>query len=493
MPTAYQSNLLLRDQASFNNWIKHNVYAAIKKKIQMIGLENTRMGRSQRLSESSTKIFQRIYDNLTNLIGKYHVRNIFRSKDGQFFSKELNYRQHFIESLKQQDLQIRNIPETRETEDQFKHFIREYILTKLDELISSTNDTSKGIEIAGSMLSDVKYLVPIGQGGFGRLYRYNKINNETDTETGLAIKVSDVPIVDSSYAYFRNKSIKTTLQRYWREIRMNIQLKEEYTAIQKNSVSSDDETKAKLLWLFWRTQISSQEYSVNLLKAEKKLYIIQKLYHMNGRDLEVYQIEAEKRKTPLTLKQISFIIHDLLLGLNFLHLRNVIHRDISTNNILVEKLDEDGGIRVVLCDYDNSRHLGKVVANEAFQMKNLTGASLMGKVNFRPPEGIYLTSSYDQRWDVFQMGIVFMSLFCGASRKGKSTTHPYVFTEEAVNFYQKKKYTKCAFHLFYQVFGAPCIEERDSILNFHPANIVNSVSSNSPSISDELQATISGF
>ena len=147
-------NLYLRNQEWFRSWAANVVrYAIYKKKVRI-----QQQNRGQPLSETSKSIFNAIQASLINLMGSYEVTRVVPSLDGQNFTKEVSYIQHFFNSLQQLDLRIREIPEMRENEDQFKWFIKEEVKNKINEEIERTSKITKGIEIAGSVFSEVNCL-----------------------------------------------------------------------------------------------------------------------------------------------------------------------------------------------------------------------------------------------------------------------------------------------------------------------------------------------
>ena len=143
----------------------------------------------------------------------------------------------------------------------------------------------------------------------------------------------------------------------------------------------------------------------------------------------------------LTLSNIASMMHQLLLGLDFIHKTGIIHRDIAPDNILVScgRHNEPGGgyairiHRIVLSDYGQSRFalddekIGletwiRSSYGAAEYTPNITPGTYLGKIHFRPLEGIGLLLSeyYDYSWDIWQLGMVLLLLISG------SHSHPLV-------------------------------------------------------------------
>ena len=71
-------------------------------------------------------------------------------------------------------------------------------------------------------------------------------------------------------------------------------------------------------------------------------------------------------KVPFTPHEIHFIMHELALGLSILHGKDIIHRDLSMNNVLINASNagfmQNGKsenhffvTKVVICDYGQAR------------------------------------------------------------------------------------------------------------------------------------------
>ena len=76
--------------------------------------------------------------------------------------------------------------------------------------------------------------------------------------------------------------------------------------------------------------------SYELYNFNKNFYIVQKLMHTN-------LTSFLKLCFPLPESVIAYILKEILIGLNYLHCRQIIHRDIKTENIF---LDFEGNIKI---------------------------------------------------------------------------------------------------------------------------------------------------
>ena len=94
-------------------------------------------------------------------------------------------------------------------------------------------------------------------------------------------------------------------------------------------------------------------------------------------------------KIPMTIK--LSILYDVSLGLRYLHSHKIVHRDLSSNNILLNTL-----LRAKISDLG----VAKVVRTD--NKKSLT--KIPGTADFMPPEAQLDTPIYDMSLDVFSYG-----------------------------------------------------------------------------------------
>ncbi len=107
---------------------------------------------------------------------------------------------------------------------------------------------------------------------------------------------------------------------------------------------------------------------------------------------------------PLALE----ITHQTLLALGYLHRRNVVHRDVAPDNLMLTR-DEDGNPRVKVIDLGIAKALDKTVEITS------TGVFL-GKVKYCSPEqlgGLPKGEILDGRSDIYSLGIVLYEMLTG--------------------------------------------------------------------------------
>ncbi len=113
-----------------------------------------------------------------------------------------------------------------------------------------------------------------------------------------------------------------------------------------------------------------------------------------------YQLVAGISDKVELMRQIS-------CGIDFLHGKNIAHRDIKPGNILVSKEEQSNQIRIKLCDFGMAKHLDET--RESSGMNSRTGTS-----TFRGPE-FWLTSTagpvrYYRSVDIFAAGVTFLAI-----------------------------------------------------------------------------------
>ena len=121
---------------------------------------------------------------------------------------------------------------------------------------------------------------------------------------------------------------------------------------------------------------------------------------------------------------IIIILKGIINGLNYLHKRNVIHRDITPDNIMIDKNNNikitDFGISTYY-QMNNSQNID----NNSINNPNL---SIIAKKNYFSPE-IYqafknnqLKANYDFKTDIFSLGITMFYLM--------TSEFPYIYNDE---------------------------------------------------------------
>lgn len=107
---------------------------------------------------------------------------------------------------------------------------------------------------------------------------------------------------------------------------------------------------------------------------------------------------------PMTLE----LAHQSLLALGFLHRKNVVHRDVAPDNLMLT-YDEEGRPHVKLIDLGIAKPLDNTI--------NLTSTGVfLGKLKYSSPEqlgGLAEGETLDGRSDVYSLGVVLYELLTG--------------------------------------------------------------------------------
>ncbi|CAA3022985.1 serine threonine- kinase HT1-like [Olea europaea subsp. europaea] len=117
--------------------------------------------------------------------------------------------------------------------------------------------------------------------------------------------------------------------------------------------------------------------------------------YLMGGTLKSYLIRNRIKKLPL--KVVVGLALDIARGLSYMHSLKVVHRNVKTENML---LDKEG--RVKITDFGVSRV-------EAANLAEMTGQT--GTLGYMAPE-VLIGNPYDQKCDVYSFGICLWEIYC---------------------------------------------------------------------------------
>lgn len=137
------------------------------------------------------------------------------------------------------------------------------------------------------------------------------------------------------------------------------------------------------------TPIAKTDFSE--MNEDKMLFVMEYLPY-NGEDYI-----TKKTCTPFVIKVLAM---QLMLAIEYIHSRGVVHRDIRTSNVLISK-DDQGDHELKLCDFGLSRIMG----DGRFTPGTITSI-------YRAPE-VLTSNAYDKKVDIWSAGCVIYELVSG--------------------------------------------------------------------------------
>ncbi|EAX89180.1 TKL family protein kinase [Trichomonas vaginalis G3] len=105
-------------------------------------------------------------------------------------------------------------------------------------------------------------------------------------------------------------------------------------------------------------------------------------------------LRPENESDNLTQTQIAIIAYGIALGMNYLHEKGIIHRDLKSQNVLL-----DDNYYPVICDFGSCRNKNTI--------RTFTGQG--GTANYMAPE-FMKAEKYDEKIDVYSYGILLWEL-----------------------------------------------------------------------------------
>lgn len=222
-------------------------------------------------------------------------------------------------------------------------------------------------EIASGTLVDSRYIIQrmLGQGGFGRTY----LAHDTRRFNELCVL--------KEFAFFGNGNnvLEKCRDLFKRE--------------------------AKILHQLEHPQIPR---FLACFEGEGRLFLVQE--YVNGKTYSGLLQERQQQGKNFTENEVIFWLKNLLPVLEYVHQHQVIHRDISPDNIM---LPENGNLPVLI-DFGVGKQIAQL--NEATQINQTAFAgnmSLVGKVGYAPREQISLGLCSPSS-DIYALGVTAIVL-----------------------------------------------------------------------------------
>lgn len=140
--------------------------------------------------------------------------------------------------------------------------------------------------------------------------------------------------------------------------------------------------------------------------------------YCSGGDLFKYV----QSKPPLSEREVAFIIYQLIVGLNVIHYKDVVHRNLNLENILIRSIDDDNNLHIKIIDFSVS----KIKKSSQCFFKHIVGSSY-----YIAPE--VLAKHYNEKCDIWSCGVIMYILLCG---------RPPFDGETDVEIFEKVKFGK---------------------------------------------------
>uniref|UniRef100_A0A0K0F6X7 Serine/threonine-protein kinase PLK4 (inferred by orthology to a human protein) n=1 Tax=Strongyloides venezuelensis TaxID=75913 RepID=A0A0K0F6X7_STRVS len=204
------------------------------------------------------------------------------------------------------------------------------------------------MEKSGKLKKDYQIIKEIGRGGFGIVYKAIRNNDKKE----VAIKIVDTARVSP--------------------VRLSQELKALRSLKSMHIVEFYDDF------------------------TEKDSHCIVMEYCIHG-SLRQYI----KEHGPLSDEVAAFVLRQLVLGVNSIHKANMMHRDLSTGNVLIYEISKDGNLYIKLADFGLATNLNV----------NKVAATIVGTPGFIAPQ-VY-ERSYGPGADVYSLGCILYSMLTG--------------------------------------------------------------------------------
>uniref|UniRef100_A0A8L8Q1S8 Protein kinase domain-containing protein n=1 Tax=Heligmosomoides polygyrus TaxID=6339 RepID=A0A8L8Q1S8_HELPZ len=108
-----------------------------------------------------------------------------------------------------------------------------------------------------------------------------------------------------------------------------------------------------------------------------------------------------KKNGPLSDRAAAYVLRQIISAVKYMHREGVLHRDLSTGNVLISRIFSPEKISVKLCDFGLATHL----------RKGETACTVVGTPGYIAPQ--VFKQEYDQAADVYSLGGVLYTMLTG--------------------------------------------------------------------------------
>ena len=178
---------------------------------------------------------------------------------------------------------------------------------------------------------------------------------------------------------------------------------------------------------------------VEVKETTQFYYLVMELCNGGGLSecLDEYQ---KKHKKPFPEETVQYLMRQIVDGINYLHKRNILHRDIKLDNILVNfDLDEDKKSRnmlkakVKIIDFGFARHLNpSQLAYSTLGSPINMDPGILRKLNKMEHSKEY---GYDQKADIWSLGTICYEMLIGKCTFDAESMRELVSKVERGNYF----------------------------------------------------------
>jgi len=147
--------------------------------------------------------------------------------------------------------------------------------------------------------------------------------------------------------------------------------------------------------------INLNEITLNIMLDHDNISKIKDICFMNNKIciiMEYYGLPINhlKNKLYFNMTNIKLILKQLLEAVNYLHKNNIMHRDLSSNNVL---LNQDNKLTIIDFGFSKFNYINQIFNHNVYT------------VCYRAPE-IFLHNKYDSKIDMWAVGCMLGEMLC---------------------------------------------------------------------------------
>lgn len=187
----------------------------------------------------------------------------------------------------------------------------------------------------------------------------------------------------------------------------------EVVAVKQCKVGDPTEAAMLLLEIRYLQKLRHPRLVSFLGCCNRPPHVLMLVEYMSGGSLYALLFGATRRSLAFSAK--ARMAHQISEGLVYLHELSVVHRDLKTMNIVLDK-----ELNCKICDF------GLTITLERTHM---TVRSLQGSPRYMAPEQFETAARITEKVDIWQMGCVMLELFCLAIPFSQATGVPQIITE----------------------------------------------------------------